>query len=156
MSVPLGDAGIVIGAGRSERAIAIDTVREFMDAMARHDLDAARARLAPGFLLTVPGGQVFRSLEDFLAFGAGRYRAIRKYTDDLEACEAPVGFAVYARGTMAGTWVDGTAFEQVRYIDRMLVREGRIAEMQVWNDIGESRPGRATAPAHRDRTGDLP
>ena len=156
MNLPLGEGGIVIGAGRSERAIAIDTVREFMDAMARSDLAAARARLAPGFLLTAPGGQVFRNLEDFLAFGAGRYQSIRKFTDDVESCEAPVGFAVYARGTMAGTWLDGARFERVRYIDRMLVREGLNAEMQVWNDIGESKQGGVTAPGRRDPACGLP
>ena len=34
MNVNINDSGIVIGAGRTERAIAIDVVREFLDALA--------------------------------------------------------------------------------------------------------------------------
>ena len=41
MNIPLGEGAIVVGAPRSERAVAIETVRSFMDAMARHDAAAA-------------------------------------------------------------------------------------------------------------------
>ena len=139
MNIPLGEGAIVVGAPRSERAVAIETVRAFMDAMARHDA-AAAGFLAPDFQLTVPGGHVFRALPEFFAFGATRYRSIAKQLDDLEATEAPAGIAVYARGTMSGVWLDGSPFRFVRFVDRMVLREGRIAEMQVWNDIGELRP----------------
>lgn len=140
MNIPLGEGAIVVGAPRSERAVAIETVRAFMDAMSRHDAAAAGGFLAPDFQITAPGGHVFRTLGEFFAFGATRYRSISKQIDDLEAAEAPAGVAVYARGTMSGTWTDGSAFRLVRFVDRMVLRDGRIAEMQVWNDIGEARP----------------
>ena len=140
MNIPLGEGAIVVGAPRSERAVAIETVRAFMDAMARHDAAAAGGFLAPDFQLTAPGGHVFRALGDFFAFGATRYRSIGKQLDDIEATEAPTGIAVYARGTMSGAWLDGSPFRLVRFVDRMVLRDGRITEMQVWNDIGELRP----------------
>ena len=63
MALGISDSGIVIGAGRTERAIAIDVVREFLDALGRRDLAAASAYLAPGFVMTLPGNHQFRKLE---------------------------------------------------------------------------------------------
>ena len=36
-----------------------------------------------------------------------------------------------------GEWPDGEAFEGNRYIDRFLIRQGKIATMDVWNDSAE-------------------
>jgi ketosteroid isomerase-like protein len=140
MSLGISDSGIVIGAGRTERAIAIDVVRDFLDALGRRDLEAARAVLAPGFVMTVSGNHQFRRLEDFTAFSATRNGPVRKSIDGLEASEAPTGIAVYAMGTMTGTWLDGTPFQGIRYCDRFVLRDGRIVEMQVWSDMAEFRP----------------
>jgi hypothetical protein len=140
MNATINDSGIVIGAGRTERAIAIDVVREFLDALGRRDLETARAYLAPGFTMTVSGNYRFRALDEFAAFSASRNGPVRKHVDGLEACEAPVGVAVYASGTMAGSWLDGSTFQGVRYCDRFVLRDGLIAEMQVWSDMADFRP----------------
>jgi hypothetical protein len=140
MNVNINDSGIVIGAGRTERAIAIDVVREFVDALGRRDLDAARAYLAPDFTMSVPGNHRFRTLAEYAAFSAGRNGPLRLHIDGLEACEAPVGLAVYASGTISGEWLDGSAFHGVRFCDRFVLRNGLIVEMQVWNDLAEFRP----------------
>ena len=140
MSVNINDSGIVIGAGRTERAIAIDVVREFLDALGRRDLEAARAYLAAGFLMTVSGNHRFNSLAEFASFSATRNGPVRKQLDGLEACEAPAGIAVYASGAMSGSWLDGAPFHGVRFCDRFVLREGLIAEMQVWSDMAEFRP----------------
>jgi ketosteroid isomerase-like protein len=140
MNVNINDSGIVIGGGRTERAIAIDMVREFLDALSRRDLEAARAYLAPSFTMTVPGNQRFRTLAEFAAFNAARNGPVRKHIDGLEACEAPVGLSVYASGTMSGHWLDGSDFQGVRFCDRFVLRDGLIAEMQVWNDMADFRP----------------
>ncbi|MCU0759867.1 MAG: nuclear transport factor 2 family protein [Steroidobacteraceae bacterium] len=140
MGLGISDSGIVIGAGRTERAVALDVVRDFLDALGRRDLDAARALLAPGFVMTVSGNHQFRRLEDFVAFSAGRNGPVRKSVDGLEASEAPTGLAVYATGTMSGSWLDGTAFHGIRWCDRFVLRDGRIVEMQFWNDMAEFRP----------------
>ena len=44
---------------------------------------------------------------------------------------------VYSLGTLYGAWPDGTPFEGNRYVDRYVVRAGRIAQMDVWNDSAE-------------------
>ncbi len=140
MSVNLSESGIVIGAGRTERVIAIDVVREFLAAMGRRDLDSARACLAPDFLMTVSGNHRFDDPSGFAAFSAQRNGPVRKQLDSLEVCEAPAGIAVYATGTMSGSWLDGSGFKNVRFCDRFLLRDGRIADLQVWSDMADFRP----------------
>lgn len=140
MSTSISDSGIVVAAGRTERAVAIDVAREFLDAIARRDLAAADVHLAPGFEMTISGGHRFRSLADFVAFSARRNGTVRKAVETLEACESATGIAVYAMGTMSGTWLDGSAFSRVRYVDRFHIVDGRIADLQVWSDMGEQRP----------------
>ena len=45
---------------------------------------------------------------------------------------------VYQTGTLYGEWPDGTPFEGNRYVDRYVVRRGKIVRMEVWNDSAES------------------
>ena len=44
---------------------------------------------------------------------------------------------VYNIGTLYGEWPDGTPFEGNRYVDRFVVRGGKIVQMDVWNDSAE-------------------
>ncbi len=44
---------------------------------------------------------------------------------------------VYNLGTLYGEWPDGTPFEGNRYVDRFVVRSGKIVQMDVWNDSAE-------------------
>ena len=44
---------------------------------------------------------------------------------------------VYNLGTLYGEWPDGTPFEGNRYVDRFVVRGGKIVQMDVWNDSAE-------------------
>lgn len=114
-------------------------MRAFLEAMERRDLDAARGFLADGFTMLFPGGARFTRLEDLVAHGAGRYRWVKKRIERVD--EAPQGgdTVVYCFGTLYGEWPDGSAFEGVRFIDRFVVRDGRLADQQVWNDLGEER-----------------
>jgi hypothetical protein len=34
-------------------------------------------------------------------------------------------------------WPDGTPFEGIRFIDRFTIRDGKLADQLVWNDIAE-------------------
>lgn len=140
MSSPVDAVGIVVATARGPRAEAIDVAREFMDALERADATAAGALLAPGFVLRAPGGVSFRDLAEFAQFGRSRYLELRKTDRQFDACEAAAGIVVYAHGVMAGRWLDGSAFQGLRYVDRFLVRDRRIAELQVLNELGEFRP----------------
>lgn len=140
MNSLISDSGIVVGAGRTERAVALDLVRDFMDALGRRDFAVAKALLGPDFRMTVSGNHVFRTLEAFSEFSRGRNGAVRKHSATLEATESATGVAVYISGTMSGAWLDGSTFTDVRFIDRFLLVDGRIVDMQVWSDMAEFRP----------------
>ncbi len=115
-------------------------VRDYLGAMERRDLGAAGAFLAPGFAMTFPGGAVFRRPEDLVDWAKGRYRAIAKtYERFDEATGNDDGAVVYCFGTLHGEWPDGTSFDGIRFIDRLVVKDGRIVDQQVWNDLAEVR-----------------
>jgi len=135
----LGDGRIVVGTARSERGDAIDLVRRWFEAMAARDLPRATGLMTFGPRIVVTGGHRFADLAAFLAWGEARYAAINKQCNSFEACEAAGGFAVYARGEMAGRWADGTPFAGVRWCDRFLVQDGRIAGLDSWSDLTASR-----------------
>ena len=44
---------------------------------------------------------------------------------------------VYQTGTLYGEWPDGRPFEGNRYVDRYVLRRGKIVRMEVWNDSAE-------------------
>jgi ketosteroid isomerase-like protein len=140
MSSPVDAAGIVVAAARGPRAQAIDTARDFMDAMERGDLAAATALCASRYALLVPGGKRCSSLAEFVEFGRGRYLELHKVEREFDACESAAGIVVYAHGVMNGRWLDGSAFAGLRYVDRFLIVDGRVLELQILNELGEHRP----------------
>ena len=84
------------------------------------------------------------------AFNATRYRWVKKRIERTEtvAGGSDEATVVYSIGTLHGEWPDGTPFEGNRYVDRYLVRHGRIVQMDVWNDSAEwllVRAGLATS-----------
>jgi len=108
-------------------------VRQYLDAMERRDLAAAKSFLAPGFHMLFPGGQRFDTLEALVEWAKGRYRSARKNYERFDTA----GEVVYCFGTLHGELLDGTPYERVRFIDRFTVRDGRLVDQQVWNDMGE-------------------
>lgn len=121
-------------------------VRAFLAKMEARDLEAARARLAPGFAMVFPGTGPMTTLEELIAWSKPRYSGVRKTFEAVEVSEAPDGAAVvWCRGTLAGDWPDGTAFSGIRFIDRFEVSGGLIRRQDVWNDLAEikAREGRA-------------
>ena len=44
---------------------------------------------------------------------------------------------VYNTGYLYGEWHDGTTFETNRYMDKFVVRDGKIVSTDVWNDSAE-------------------
>jgi hypothetical protein len=42
---------------------------------------------------------------------------------------------VYCFGTLYGDFADGRHFDGVRFIDRFTVRDGRLVDHRVWNDL---------------------
>ena len=73
------------------------------------------------------------------AFNRSRYKWVKKRFEATETVEGatPERAIVYNRGTLYGEWLDGTAFQGNRYVDRYEVSGGLIVQMDVWNDSAE-------------------
>jgi limonene-1,2-epoxide hydrolase len=112
-------------------------VRAYLAAMQARDFAQARALLADGFRMCFPGGREFDSLEALSAWAAGRYRYVRKRFEGFDTLPRPGGAIVYCRGLMDGEALDGSPISSVRFIDRFEVRDGRLVDQQVWNDLAE-------------------
>lgn len=116
-------------------------VRTYLDAMERRDLAAAQALLTAGFVMTFPGGREFRSLEALVDSAKGRYkRALKTYDryDVAPAATADGAAVVYCFGTLRGELLNGEAYSGIRFIDRFTVRDGKLVDQMVWNDMAET------------------
>lgn len=71
------------------------------------------------------------------AFNAKRYKWVKKAMERSDVVPGLGETIVYNIGTLYGEWPDGTPFESNRYVDRFVVRGGKIVQMDVWNDSAE-------------------
>lgn len=108
-------------------------VREYLATMERRDLAAAKAMLAPGFHMVFPGGRRFDTLEALVEWARSRYRNAKKTYERFDAA----GDVVYCFGTLHGEWLDGKPYSGIRFIDRFTVRNDKLVDQQVWNDLAE-------------------
>jgi 4-oxalocrotonate tautomerase family enzyme len=113
-------------------------VRDYLAAMERRDLAAAKAMLAEGFEMIFPGTAPMRGLDELIAWARDRYKSVGKTYEHFDVAPGPEGVAVYCYGALHGEWLDGRKFEGIRFIDRFTVRDGRIVDQRVWNDLGET------------------
>ena len=135
----------VFAAGGAERPDAGALVRTFLDRMQARDLEAARAFLAPDFCMHFPGSGPMHRLEDLVAWGRQRYRSVGKIFESVDECWTDQGAIVYCAGTLHGVWLDGSAFEGVRFLDRFDIRDGLVVRQDVWNDLALVMPAPAAA-----------
>lgn len=118
-------------------------VDEFLRLVMIPDPDAARRYTAPGLRITFTGKRPMKDPADTTAFNKARYRWVKKRIERTEtvarapAAGADAGDVVYSLGTLYGEWPDGTPFEGNRYVDRYVVKDGLIVQMDVWNDSAE-------------------
>lgn len=114
-------------------------VRDYLAAMEARDLERASVFLADGFVMTFPGGARFTRPQEVVEWSRSRYRDVRKRYESFDETFSEAGTIVYCHGTLEGEWTDGSPFAGIRFVDRFLVRDGRLVEQQVWNDLAESR-----------------
>ena len=114
-------------------------VEEFLDASMIPDPVRARTYMAPDVKITFTGGRKFDDPAGTAAFNAARYRVVKKKFErtDVVAGGTDEESIVYNTGTLYGQWPNGDAFEGNRYVDRFVVRHGKIVRMDVWNDSAE-------------------
>ena len=114
-------------------------VEDFLRVIMIPDPVGARTFTAPDLRIRFTGGRAMGDPTECSAFNAGRYAWVKKRIDrnDVVVGASPDEAVVYSVGTLHGAWPDGTPFEGNRYVDRYVVRQGKITEMEVWNDSAE-------------------
>lgn len=135
----MSDAPVEIIADTEAARAAAATVDRFLRLIMVPDPQGARAFIAPGMRIRFTGGRQMSEPAECAAFNARRYAWVKKRFERYEVvCGANERYAVvYALGTLHGAWPDGTPFEDNCYVDRYVLRDGKIAEMAVWNDSAE-------------------
>lgn len=121
--------------GLSAKAV----VEEFLRIIMIPDPEGARAFVAPELEIHFTGDRLMRDPRECSAFNASRYKWVKKRFErtDVVAGASADEAIVYNIGTLYGQWPDGEAFEGNRYVDRYVVRQGKIVRMEVWNDSAE-------------------
>ncbi len=119
-------------------------VWDFLTLFAERRYAEANGYLAPGARMLFPGGTVFTDCTELPKRASSLYRWVKKAFERFDQSASADGTVVYCYGTLYGEWPDGTPFEGVRYIDRFLIRDGRIADQQVWNDLCVAAAARKT------------
>jgi hypothetical protein len=120
-----------------ETAEAAEIVEKFLVASMVPDPETAARYIAQPLNLTFTGGRKFKHPRESTAFNAGRYKWVKKKMERSDVVPGRGETIVYNIGTLYGQWPDGTAFEGNRYVDRFVVRGGKIVQMDVWNDSAE-------------------
>ena len=87
--------------------------------------------------ITFTGGRKYSHPRETAAFNAKRYKWVKKKMERTDVVPGVSETIVYNLGTLYGEWPDGTPFEGNRYVDRFVVRGGKIVQMDVWNDSAE-------------------
>jgi hypothetical protein len=114
-----------------------ETVRAFLEASMVPDPETAQRYIAPELAITFTGGRKYSHPRETAAFNAGRYKWVKKKMERFDVVPGERETIVYSLGTLYGEWPDGTPFEGNRYVDRFVVRNGKIVQMDVWNDSAE-------------------
>lgn len=114
-------------------------VDEYLRLLMIPDPAAASQFIAPDLRIRFTGGREMRAPAECTAFNASRYKWVKKKMERTEtvAGGTPEHTVVYSVGTLYGAWPDGMPFEGNRYVDRYVVKNGLITEMDVWNDSAE-------------------
>lgn len=123
---------------RSEAtADAAELVRQFLEVSMVPDPERAATYMADDVEITFTGGRSFAHPRDATAFNAMRYSWVKKKMERFDVAPGDGETVVYGVGTLYGEWPDGKPFEGNRYVDRFVVRDGKIVKMDVWNDSAE-------------------
>lgn len=131
--------GKVFSGGRAAHPVASEVVKSFLQAMQVRNMPLAQSFLHPEFVMCFPGGVQMRSLSELTGWAQQRYSTIGKIYAQFEESWQGDATVVFCHGTLKGTWLNGQAFEGIRFIDRMGVRDGLITSQDVWNDLAEHR-----------------
>jgi hypothetical protein len=120
-----------------DTAAAAALVEAFLIASMVPDPETAGTFMSDDVAITFTGGRKFKHPRDATAFNAMRYKWVKKKMERTDVAPGNGETVVTNTGTLYGEWHDGTPFEGNRYLDRFVVRDGKIVKMDVWNDSAE-------------------
>ena len=120
-----------------ETAQAADIVERYLVASMIPDPETAATFMTDDVRITFTGGRKMSHPRETAGFNAGRYKWVKKKMERSDVAPGIGETIVYNIGTLYGEWPDGTPFEGNRYVDRFVVRNGKIVQMDVWNDSAE-------------------
>lgn len=124
-------------AANDETNEAASIVERFLIASMVPDPQTAATYIADNLAITFTGGRKYKHPSETAAFNAGRYKWVKKKMERTDVVPGRGETIVYNLGTLYGEWPDGTPFEGNRYVDRFVVKGGKIVQMDVWNDSAE-------------------
>jgi ketosteroid isomerase-like protein len=134
---PMSQSPTALAPVTDETAQAADLVERFLVASMVPDPETAGTFMSADVAITFTGGRKFKHPRDATAFNAMRYKWVKKKMERTDVSPGNGETIVYNTGTLFGEWHDGTPFEGNRYVDRFVVRDGKIVKMDVWNDSAE-------------------
>lgn len=120
-----------------ETAQAAEIVELFLVASMIPDPQKAATFISDDLKITFTGGRKYGHPRDTTAFNAKRYKWVKKKMERTDVVPGVGETIVYNLGTLYGEWPDGAPFEGNRYVDRFVVKGGKIVQMDVWNDSAE-------------------
>ena len=135
MTMPEAQAAAFAETETTHAAAAV--VEAFLEASMVPDPQTAARYIADDLKITFTGGRKYRHPRETTAFNAKRYKWVKKAMERSDVVPGRGETVVYNIGTLYGEWPDGTPFEGNRYVDRFVVRGGKIVQMDVWNDSAE-------------------
>jgi hypothetical protein len=133
--MPNASARTVALLDQADEAAAV--VEAFLHASMVPDPQTAARYIADDLAITFTGGRKYHHPRETAAFNARRYKWVKKKMERTDVVPGERETVVYNLGTLYGEWPDGTPFEGNRYVDRFVVRDGKIVQMDVWNDSAE-------------------
>jgi hypothetical protein len=139
--MPNASARTVASLDQADEAAAV--VEAFLHASMVPDPQTAARYIAHDLAITFTGGRKYHHPRETAAFNAKRYKWVKKKMERTDVVPGERETVVYNLGTLYGEWPDGTPFEGNRYVDRFVVRDGKIVQMDVWNDSAERLLARA-------------
>ena len=75
-----------------------------------------------------------------MAWASQRYQSVKKSYEGLDTAFHGTRSTVFCFGTLSGSWLDGTGFSGIRFVDRFELEGETIVSQMVWNDMAEIKP----------------
>jgi hypothetical protein len=116
---------------------AITQIKDYLLAMENRNLPLAKSFLNNNFRLTFPGNNIFSSLEELIDWSKLRYHWVKKNYDNFDPLISNENIIVYCYGTLSGEWLDSRTFSNIRFIDRFTLKQNKLSDQIVWNDLAE-------------------